>query len=76
MQMFYIDSDGDARHTGVGAAMKTNAATRRAFNSLRPLAAPFDQAAFLCDTITTAKVIWWTRLLLAARTSRASLASR
>jgi hypothetical protein len=49
MQMIYIDSKGDARHTGVGAAMETNAATRRAFNAPRPLAAPFDQAAFLCD---------------------------
>lgn len=49
MQMIYIDSDGDARQTGVGAAMETNAATRKAFNALRPLAAPFDQAAFLCD---------------------------
>ena len=49
MQMIYIDSDGDARHTGVGAAMTTNAATRKAFLSLRPLGVHVDQAAFLCD---------------------------
>jgi sugar/nucleoside kinase (ribokinase family) len=49
MQMIYIDTDGNARHTGVAAAMETNAATRKAFNSHRPFGVPFAQAAFLCD---------------------------
>jgi hypothetical protein len=49
MQMIYIDTDGDARHTGVGAAMQTDAATWAAFNALRPLSCQFDDAAFLLD---------------------------
>ena len=49
MQMIYIDSDGDARHTGVGAAMQTDAATWAAFNAVRPLSCQFEDAAFLLD---------------------------
>jgi hypothetical protein len=49
MQMIYIDSDGDARQTNVGAAAKTNAQTWATFNSHRRLAVPYDRARFLLD---------------------------
>jgi hypothetical protein len=49
MQMIYIDADGNARHTGVGAAMNSDADTRRAFEALRRLSVDFDEAAFLLD---------------------------
>jgi hypothetical protein len=49
MQMIYIDSDRNARHTGVGAAMETDAATWAAFNALRPRSCDINDAAFLLD---------------------------
>lgn len=49
MQMIYIDTAGNARHTGVGAAMKTDAETRSAFEAVRPRSVAFDKAAFLLD---------------------------
>lgn len=49
MQMIYIDSDGNARHTGVGVAMDTSAKTWAAFNALRRFGVDFGHAHFLCD---------------------------
>lgn len=49
MYMIYIDSDGDARQTNVGAAMDTNAETWAAFNSYRRLDVPSEKAVFLLD---------------------------
>lgn len=49
MTMIYIDDDGDARQTGVGAAMGTNAETWAAFNRHRAAEVPMDKARFLLD---------------------------
>lgn len=49
MMMIYIDNDDNARQTGVGAAMKTNALTWAAFKSYRWLEVPKDRAKFLLD---------------------------
>lgn len=49
MQMIYIDSDDNARQTGLGAAMGTNALTWAAFNSYRHLEVPESRARFLLD---------------------------
>jgi hypothetical protein len=49
MQMIYIDTDGDARHTNVGVAMNSNSETRHAFEALRPLSVDFAMADFLLD---------------------------
>jgi len=49
MTMIYIDDDGDARQTGVGAAMETNAETWAAFNRHRAAEVPKGHARFLLD---------------------------
>jgi translation elongation factor P/translation initiation factor 5A len=49
MEMIYIDCEGQARHTGVGAAMATNAATWAAFKSYRRMEVPKIRARFLLD---------------------------
>lgn len=49
MEMIYIDSDGHARKTGVGAAMESNEDTWRAFRSAKRLEVPVEDAAFLLD---------------------------
>lgn len=54
MRMIYIDSDRNARHTGVGAAMATDAETRKAFEDARSLSVDFDRADFLLDLLDAA----------------------
>lgn len=49
MQVIYIDSDDQARHTNLRAAMDTNAATWAAFNSYRTAAVDIKRAVFLLD---------------------------
>lgn len=49
MTMIYIDDDGDARQTNVGAAMETNAETWAAFNRHRAAEVPKGSARFLLD---------------------------
>jgi hypothetical protein len=49
MTMIYIDDDGDARQTGAGAAMETNAETWAAFNRHRAAGVPKGSARFLLD---------------------------
>lgn len=49
MTMIYIDDDGNARQTGVGAAMDTNAETLAAFNRHRAAEVPKGSARFLLD---------------------------
>lgn len=49
MQMIYIDTDDQARQTGVGAAMHSNAATWAAFQSYRKFEVSKDRARFLLD---------------------------
>lgn len=54
MEMIYIDSDGDARVTNVGAAMANARETRKAFKDLKARygEGDFSSAAFLCDLHT------------------------
>lgn len=49
MEMIYIDSNDNARHTNVGAAMDSNAATWAAFQSYRRFEVGEDRAQFLLD---------------------------
>lgn len=49
MEMIFIDSEDLARHTNVGAALDTSAATWAAFNSYRRYAVPIERASFLLD---------------------------
>lgn len=49
MEMIYIDTDDQARHTNVGAALGSNAATWRAFRSYRHFDVGKDRAKFLLD---------------------------
>jgi len=49
MEMIYIDSDGDARKTNVGAAMESNAATWKAFNMARRFDVGCKKAQFILD---------------------------
>lgn len=49
MQMIYIDSEDQARHTNVAAAMETNALTWAAFQSYRHLEVSKERAQFLLD---------------------------
>lgn len=49
MTMIYIDGNGDACQTGVGAAMETNAETWAAFNRHRAAEVPKGHARFLLD---------------------------
>src|SRR5687768_15589524 len=49
MEMIYIDSEHQARQTGVRAAMESNEETWRAFRSAKRLEVPIDNAAFLLD---------------------------
>lgn len=49
MEMIAIDSDDQARHTNVGAAMDSNKATWAAFQSYRHLDVGADCAQFLLD---------------------------
>jgi hypothetical protein len=49
MEMIYIDSDRQARKTGVGAIMDTPEQTWSAFRSARRLEVPMEDAAFLLD---------------------------
>lgn len=49
MQMIYIDSDDQARHTNVAAAMETNALTWAAFRSYRHLEVSKERAQFVLD---------------------------
>jgi len=49
MEMIYIDSQDNARKTGVGAEFESPEETRRAFESARPLAVPSDYADYLLD---------------------------
>lgn len=49
MEMIYIDKENNARKTGVGAKMETQAKTWAAFNSARRLEVPSDKAEFLLD---------------------------
>ncbi|PZQ24368.1 MAG: hypothetical protein DI562_17955 [Stenotrophomonas acidaminiphila] len=49
MEMIFIDSDRQARKTGVGAMMDTPAKTWEAFRSVRPLEVEVEQAEFLLD---------------------------
>jgi hypothetical protein len=49
MEMIFIDSDDQARHTNVGAAMGSNAATWAAFRSYRFFDVGKDRAQFLLD---------------------------
>lgn len=67
MQMIYIDDDGDARQTKVGAAMATNALTWAAFNSYRQLEVPSSNARFLLDYYNAKGDLGDTILLDAAR---------
>ena len=47
--MIYIDTERNARHTNVGAAMETPRQTWAGFRSYRKFAVPFEEAAFLLD---------------------------
>jgi hypothetical protein len=49
MEMIYIDSDDNARHTNVRCAMETNALTWAAFNSYRHMEVGEKKAQFLLD---------------------------
>lgn len=49
MEMIYIDSDGHARKTGVGAIFDTNAETLAAFRSAKPHDVGTERAEFLLD---------------------------
>lgn len=49
MEMIYIDSDENARHTNVRAAMSTDAQTLAAFKQCRRLEVPAASAQFLLD---------------------------
>ena len=49
MEMIYIDSDGHARQTGVGAIFDSNAETFAAFRSAKPRDIGSERAEFLLD---------------------------
>lgn len=49
MQMIYIDDSDNARHTGVGAAFKTNAECWAQFQMCREFEVPKGRCKFLLD---------------------------
>jgi hypothetical protein len=49
MEMIYIDSEDQARHTGLGSAMDTDKGTRALFKSYRYLEVTKGAAKFLLD---------------------------
>lgn len=49
MEMVFIDSDGNARQTGVGAEFESDEATTAAFESVRQDTADIKTAPFLLD---------------------------
>lgn len=49
MEMIFIDSDGQARKTGVGAVMDTPEETWRDFRSRKHLDVGFENADFILD---------------------------
>lgn len=49
MEMIYIDSDGHARQTGIGAIFDSNADTFAAFRSAKPHDVGPERAEFLLD---------------------------
>jgi hypothetical protein len=49
MEMIYIDTDRQARKTGVGAVFDTPSMTWQAFCSTRPHAVPIEEADFILD---------------------------
>jgi hypothetical protein len=49
MEMIFIDSEHQARKTGIGAEFDTDRLTKLAFDSIRHLAVPIETAAFIVD---------------------------
>ena len=49
MEMIYIDTDGQARKTRIGAIMESNKKTWADFRSRKPLAVPHNTARFFLD---------------------------
>ncbi len=49
MEMIYIDSEDNARHTNIGRSAESNAATWAEFNSYRHLDVGPEKARFLLD---------------------------